>query len=76
MQGIIQENDRYRDQMDRLEKELSRLRKLHAAFGRKDVGKRPALLLENEAGNDNGDENKTFPWTTAVTSFLFNVNLL
>lgn len=76
MQGIIQENDRYRDQMDRLEKELSRLRKLHAAFGRKVVGKRPALLLENEAGNDNVDENKNFPWTTAVTSFLFNVNLL
>src|SRR5271170_2950010 len=36
-QGIIQENDRYRDEMDRLEKEVGRLRKLHASGGR-DIG--------------------------------------
>ena len=56
--------------MDRLEKELSRLRKLHAAFGRKDIGNRPELLWEDEAGNDKGDKNKISPSTTAVTSFL------
>lgn len=61
--------------MDRLEKELSRLQKLHTVFGRKDVGKRPELLSEDEAGNDNVDRNKIFPWATAVTSFLFHVNL-
>lgn len=33
-QGIIQENDRYKDEMDRLEKEVSCLRKLHASGGR------------------------------------------
>ena len=56
--------------MDRLEKELSRLRKLHAAFGRKDIGNRPELFWEDEAGNDNGDKNKISPWSTSVTSFL------
>ena len=30
-QGIIQENDRYRNEMARLEKEVSRLRRLHAS---------------------------------------------
>ena len=70
MQGIIQENDRYRDEMDRLEKELSRLRKLRTAFGRKDIGNRPELLWEDEPGNDNGDKNKIPPWTAAVLAFL------
>jgi len=45
-QGIIQENDRYRDEMDRLEKEVSRLRKLHASGGR-DIGHRAEIVWED-----------------------------
>lgn len=56
--------------MDRLERELSRLRKLHAAFGRKDIGNRPELLWEDEAGNGKGEKNNIPSWTTVVPSFI------
>lgn len=56
--------------MDRLEKELSRLRKLHAAFGRKDIGNRSELLWEDEAGNGKGEKNNIPSWTTAVPCFI------
>jgi len=47
MEGIIQENDRYKDEMDRLEKEVSRLRKLHASGGR-DTGRRPECFWSED----------------------------
>ena len=58
--------------MDRLEKELSRLRKLHTVFGRKDIGNRPELLSEDEAGNDNVDRNKHFPMGHCGNVFLIS----
>ena len=66
MQGIIQENDRFRDEMDRLEKELSRLRKLHAAFGRKDIGNRSEMGWEDETVVDNTEKDKACSKTTSV----------
>jgi len=51
MEGIIQENDRYKDEMDRLEKEVSRLRKLHASGGR-DTGRRPECFWSEDFVED------------------------
>jgi hypothetical protein len=46
--GIIQENDRYRDEMDRLEKELKRFRYLHASDWRDYTGRPTELFWEDD----------------------------
>lgn len=62
--------------MDRLEKELSRLRKLHAAFGRKDIGNRSEMGWEDETVVDNTEKDKLRSKTTPVISTSYYANIL
>jgi hypothetical protein len=62
--------------MDRLEKELSRLRKLHAAFGRKDIGNRSEMGWEDETVVNIAEKDKLRSKTTLVISSSCYANIL